>query len=211
MWVNFLRDDISVDIDGLTNLMMNVSDNTATVMLSDHLGVENIERTLGVLGLKNTVVTINVPESNRRLSDLRRVYRNMGVTTPSEMATLLELIYRRRAASPSACEKMIRIMQHQYWDDFIRSGVPVNVAVAAKVGALNRSRSDSAIVFSPSRPYILTVYTDDQKNQEWVDDNPGNVAIRTISNLVWNRLHPRAQYTPPKDAKRFYPTGGGVE
>lgn len=210
MWVAYLREGTKINIDGLVQLMMTLSDNTATVMLADKVGVEKIETLMLEWGLTDTACTINVPASNQRLTRLRTTFANMGVTSPREMATILEKLAKNQAASPAACEKMRRIMAHQYWDDFFAWSIPPEVAVMAKVGALNRSRSDTAIVYGP-RPYVLTVYTDNQKDQRWVDENEGNEALRRISGIVWNGLNPGAAYAPKEGAARWYPTGGGVE
>ena len=211
MWTAHLLEGSKINIDGLIHLMMNVSDNTATVMLSDRVGINNIEKLMLSWGLNDTACTINTSkEDNLRLYRLRQSFLNMGVTSPSDMSMIMQKIYHKQASSPAACEKMMRIMSHQYWDDFIAHSVPPNVVVAAKVGALNRSRSDSAIVFGP-RPYILTIYTDNQKDQRWISDNEGDETIRKISSLVWNFINPQIPYQPPKDAKRWFPTGGGVE
>lgn len=211
MWAYYMEDGLKINIDGLVALMMNYSDNTATVMLGAKLGPNNIEKTMLGFGLNDTAWTSSPPPENQRLVRLRETYANMGVTSPRDMARLLELIATGKAASPAACIKMTRIMGSQYWDDAIAWSVPVDVKVAAKVGALNRSRSDSAIVFSPDQPYVLTVYTDNQKDRRWVDENEGNAVIRQVSGIVWNYLHPRRQYTPPPGMERWYPTGGGVE
>jgi beta-lactamase class A len=210
MWVAFLQDGLSVNIDGLVNLMMNVSDNTAAVMLADRVGVENIERRMNSLGFKNTACTIHVPASNARLTDLRARFANMGVTSPADMGRLLELLFHRKGASPAASERMLRIMSHQYWDDYFVSQIPPGVYTCSKVGALERSRSDVAIVFGPT-PYIVTAYTDDGKDRSWGNDNEAQVALRRISHDVWRALNPRNPYEPPKDAPNWYPTGGGVD
>lgn len=210
MWIAHLLEGSKVNIDGLIQLMMNVSDNTATVMLANRVGVENIESTMLAWGLKDTVCTINVPAGNDRLVRLRKSFANMGVTSPDEMGLILEKLYRKTAAGEAACEKMMRIMSHQYWDDFIEWQVPPGVQVCSKVGALNRSRSDAAIVFGP-RPYVLTVYTDNQRDQSWTDTNEGHVAIRKISEMVWNGLNPGRAYQPASGAGQWYPSGAGVE
>lgn len=210
MWAAHMLEGTKVNLDGLIQLMMNVSDNTATVMLANHVGVENIERTMLGWGFEDTVCTINVPASNQRLTRLRQSFLNMGVTSPREMALILKKIHDGEAASPAACEKMIRIMSSQYWDDFIDWSVPNDVVVASKVGALNRSRSDSAIVYGPN-PFILTVYTDNARDRRWEWDTEGHVAIRTLGSLAWNGLHPGRPYSPPPGAERWAPTGGGVE
>ena len=211
MWTAFLQDGISVNIDGLTNLMMNVSDNTAAVMLADKVGVENIQRRMQSWGLKQTACTIHPPSTNQFLQSSLKKFSNMGVTTPKEMGLLLERLYQQKGAKgKAASERMIRIMGHQYWDDFFASQIPPGTIVCSKVGALNRSRSDSALVFGKT-PYIITAYTDDAKDQSWLDHCEGHDLLRLLSKLAWQYLEPDQPYTAPKDNDKWFPTGAGVE
>ncbi|MBS1709973.1 MAG: serine hydrolase [Armatimonadetes bacterium] len=210
MWTAHLVEGTKVNIEGLTQLMMSVSDNTATIMLADRVGVENIQKTMEGLGLPDTLCLIKPPASNRRLTRLHGQFANFGVTTPRQMATLLELVYRRKAASPAACDRMVRIMGQQYWDDYLMSTVPPGVFAMSKVGALSRSRSDVLLV-PGDKPYVLAVYTDNQKDRSWDVDNEGHEAIRQIGTLVWNSLHPERPYRPSKADKKLFPTGAGVE
>jgi len=207
MWAYHFRDGVSPDVDGWVNLMITVSDNTATMVLREWLGPENINERLAKLGLRNTKVLSNAmkAEADQRL----RGMFGLGVTTPKEMNRLLELIHLQKAASPAACERMIRILGKQYWDDAIGATVPPQIQVASKSGAINRSRSDSAIVYS-SNPYILTIYTDSQKDQRWSPDNEGDRALVKLSRTVWNFLHPNEAYVPPAGSEKFSPTGGGA-
>jgi beta-lactamase class A len=210
MWTAYLQPSVKVNLEGLANLMMNVSDNTAAVALADRVGVENIEKRLLGLGMKNTACTIHVPATNSRLAGLRAKFQNMGVASPKEMALFLKGLYDGKLASRAASERILRIMSHEYWDDFFASQIPPGIYVCSKVGALNRSRSDIAIVYG-AHPYILTVYTDDDKDQSWGDNCEPHVALRKISSLVWNALNPRQKYKAPADAAKWYPSGGGVE
>lgn len=212
MYVYFLRDDVKPNIEGLINLMMVYSDNTATVMLSDKLGVENIERTLLGMGYNDTACTIRVPATNERLTRLRRSFLNMGVTSPVEMNNFLHMIATRKGStlSAEAHERMIRTMSKQYWDDWVMATVPPDVVVSSKVGALNRSRSEAAIVWGP-RPYILTVYTDNGADQRWTDDNEAQQAIIRIASLTWNHLHPERPYAVSPGILKYPPTGGGID
>jgi len=210
MWTSHLLEGTKVNIDGLTNLMMNVSDNTATDMLAGHVGVGNIEKRMLAWGFDDTACTIRPPAENVRLSRLYTSFRNMGVTSPAEMAEILKKIYDGSAASPEASEKMIRIMSSQYWDDFLDWSVPSGVVIASKVGALERSRSDSAIIYG-ERPYILTVYTDNAKDRSWKFENEGHGAIRKLGTLAWNHMNPGHRYYPRGSSQKYAPTGGGVE
>lgn len=208
MWCYFLRDDVEPDLDGYVNLMIGVSDNTATIVTRGWLGTMNINARMEKLGLKNTKILGGAPESETGIRRLNRMF-GMGMTTPNEMNRLFELIYRGKAASKAGCDKMLRILGRQYWDDLILSTVPPDVKTAAKSGAISRSRSDCAIVFS-SNPYILTVYTDNQKDQRWAPDNEGELAIIAIAKAVWAYLHPDRPYSLPEGYEKFAPTGGGV-
>jgi hypothetical protein len=105
---------------------------------------------------------------------------------------------------------MLRIMSHQYWDDFLESTVPPGVATFGKVGALNRSRSSIILVNGPT-PYILSIYTDNAVDQSWKDENEGHQTIRAMGTKVWNTLNPAMPYVPGEKAKKYYPTGAGVE
>lgn len=211
MWSYFLKDGLSLDLDAWVNLMVTVSDNTATIVTRDWIGTMKVNDKFAALGLPNTKILGNAPKDNVPIQRLRRQF-GMGMTTPKEMATMLELVYRRKAASPAGCEKLIRIMTHQYWDDWIAGSVPPGIAVASKSGAISRSRSDTAIVFSHSQPYILTIYSDSQKDRRWVAENEGDLALKKMAGIVWNGLHPRTPYeAPPGYNEKFLPTGGGVE
>ncbi|MHB8635462.1 MAG: serine hydrolase [Fimbriimonadaceae bacterium] len=209
IWLSYMQDNLSINIDGLVNLMITVSDNTAAVLLADKVGVENIENRMNGLGLTNTACLIHVPASNARLTNLRAKFQNMGATSPADMGRLLELIYRKKVASQAGCERMLRVLSHQYWDDQFASQIPPGVYVCSKSGALERSRSDTAIVFGPT-PYIVTAYTDDDKDTTWTATTEAHVALRRISHEVWNALNPHMPYDAPADAAKWYPTGAGV-
>ncbi len=209
MWSYFFKDGTKVDVDGYVNLMLTVSDNTATIVLRKWLTPEAVNGTLTSLGLKDTkVLWDHFPESDQEDRKLRETW-GLGVTTPHEMNRLWEMIYRHKAGSDAVCDKLLRILSHQYWDDLTGYSVPLGVQTCSKSGAIDRSRSECGLVWAP-RPYILTVYTDDQKDQSWTPANEGESTIRTMCHLVWKAFSGRL-YTPPTGYVKFLPTGGGGE
>ncbi len=209
MWSYFLKDGTKLDLDGWVNLMIGVSDNTATIVTRDWMGTMNVNDRMQKLGLANTKILGNAPKDRPDIQRLRRMF-GMGMTTPVEMNRLFELIATNRAASEAGCEKMVRILGRQYWDDFIGASVPPRFRVASKSGAINRSRSDVAIVYGPMT-YVLSIYSDSQKDQRWTSANAGDVSIRAMASDVWNTLFPQHRYTMPPGSELFAPTGGGVE
>jgi len=210
MWAYFFKDGTVLDVDGWVNLMLAVSDNTATMVLREWLKPDNVNARLAGLGFQNTkVLWDNFPPDEPDKIKLRSEF-GLGMTTPVEMNRLVELLYRNKAASQAGCEKILRILSHQYWDDYSGVTAPIDVKVASKSGAIDRSRSEVALVFAP-RPYILTIYTDNQKDQNWTPKNEGEVTLRKMCGMIWNGLNPKRPYTPPAGYEKFLPTGGGVE
>lgn len=133
MWSYWFREGTKCDLDGWVNLMVGVSDNTATMVVRDWIGTLEVNRRLEALGLKNTKILGNAPESATETRRLRGIY-GMGMTTPNEMLRLLELVHQRKAASEAGCDKAIRILAKQYWDDWIAGAVPPSVRNCHQVG-----------------------------------------------------------------------------
>lgn len=207
--LQFYKENQSVEVKLLLHLMITVSDNTATIMLARRLGTVEVNRYLERLGLRSTKLLALHPPDDMELKALRDRW-GMGMCTPNEMVQLLDAIRTYRAASPAACERMLRIMSHQYYDDLIGSSVPPWVVACLKSGAISRSRSDVGIVFAPSGAYILAVYTKEAEDTRWTPDNEGEVAIREVARTVWRFYHPRDSWRPPKGAEKLAVGYGGA-
>src|SRR5262249_52728791 len=109
----------------------------------------------------------------------------------------------KTAGTPAACDEMHRILNHQYFDSGIPSEIPPWVCVASKSGAIDGSRSEVALVHSPSGDYVLSVYCTNAKDLRWVHDNEGEAAIRAISRAVWQHYHPKIKWSPPTGVEKF--------
>jgi beta-lactamase class A len=196
----------------LLHLMITQSDNTATIMLGQWLGTETINGWLDRHGLKQTRLLVPFPyqggfevaqAKGGKDWELLKVW-GMGVTTPNEMRTLMEMILDGRAGTPAACEEMQRILSHQYYDDGIASQVPPWISVDSKHGSEDQTRSDVAIVHSPSGDYVLAIYTKDAKDTGVKWDNEQDMTIRAISRAVWRHYHQRMKWSPPIGSEKFY-------
>src|SRR4051812_29258331 len=88
-----MRPGLAVPIADLVQLMIIVSDNTATNMLIGKLGTANVDRTLDSFGLTNTRLFRPTFRDGRPdvLPELEREF-GLGMTTPREMASLMALI-----------------------------------------------------------------------------------------------------------------------
>lgn len=179
------KNDEKIALKKVMMLMLTTSDNTASLWLQSLAGTgSRINTILDSLGFKNTRVN---SRTEGRIDDWK-VY-GWGQTTPEEMARLYEMIYTQKVISPSASERMMRVLGRNFWDAQALSQIPPTVEVFSKNGAVNSSRSEVMIVNDKQNPYILSLFTKNNKDESWTDTNEAWTLARKISKLVWDYLN----------------------
>ena len=108
-------------------LMIIISDNVATNMMIDLVGLEQVNETMRRLGLDKTMLFQRLGDTKAGLDA-----RKMSVSTGREMARLLELIARHQAVSPEASEDMLRIMRRQDYRHELSRLLPLERAEQAR-------------------------------------------------------------------------------
>lgn len=164
-------------------LMLTTSDNTASLWLQSLAGGgARINELLDGLGLKDTRVNSRTPGRE----SFRAIYQ-WAQTTPREMGSLFEKIYKNQVYSPAACERMMRCLGRNFWDeDEGISQIPPTIEVFSKNGCVNASRSEAMIVNAPKNPYVFCIFTKNNKDQRWEHDNEAWVMARKVSKLLWD-------------------------
>jgi beta-lactamase class A len=146
---------------------------------------------LDSLGFQYTRVNSRTPgrEANRNIY-------GWGQTTPQEMGKLFEMIYDSKIYSPAMCERMMRCLGRNYWDENEAvSQIPPNVAVFSKNGCVDESRSEVLLVNAPHNPYIFCIFTKNNKDTTWAHSNAAWAMARKISKLLWNYYEPKSKWT----------------
>lgn len=180
---------------GLHKVMMlslTTSDNTASLWLQSLAGTgTRINEILDSLGMVYTRVNSRTPgrEANRQ-------EYGWAQTTPREMGTLMEKIYKGEVISKKASEKMIRLLGRNYNDEQAISQIPPYIFVASKNGCVNASRSEILLVMAPHGPYIFSVQTKNLKDQSWDNSNEAWTLTRKLSALCWNYFEPGSRWKP---------------
>jgi beta-lactamase class A len=158
----------------LATMMVAVSDNSATNVLIDHVGMENVNAMLEGLGLHATRL-------RRKMMDLKAASEGReNVSTPREMMTLLETIYRGKLLDPEMTADLIKMLS-THKESSMLQGLPDDAVAANKPGELEAVRNDSGIVLVKNRPYVLCVMTAYLK-----DEKEGSAAIRKIASLTYS-------------------------
>ena len=154
-------------------LMVVLSDNTATNLLIDAVGMANVTRRMGELGLKTL-------QLRRKMIDLAAAQRgDENVGSASDVARLLTLIYRSEGLKKESSDAIIAILRKPK-SSALRDGVPAAVAVANKTGTLEGVAADAGIVYLSDRPYVFVGLT------TFIRSNAsGEAAIRSASQTTF--------------------------
>ena len=175
-----LKDTAKIEMSKVIMLMLTTSDNTASLWLQKLAGGgARINELLDSAGLISTRVN-----SRTVGRENNRTQYGWGQTTPFEMATLMEKIYRGSIISDSMSKRMIRLLGRNFWDEQAISQIPSDVFVASKNGCVDASRSEVLLVMA-KRPYIFSIFTKNNKDISWGDNNEAWVLAKKLSALLW--------------------------
>jgi len=174
-----------VTLRDLATMMVAVSDNSATNVLIDKVGMQNVNAMLDSLGLSHTRL-------RRKMMDLDAAKQGReNISTPREMMQLLDAIYHGKVLNKESTADFFKMLSTGK-ASFIPRDLPPELKVANKPGELEAVRNDSGIVFVEGRPYVICVMTGYLRNER-----DGEEAISKVSLATWrmfDRLSRATEY-----------------
>jgi beta-lactamase class A len=139
-------------LNDLATMMVAVSDNSATNVLIDRVGMANVETFLDRQGLRQTHL-------RRKMMDLHAAAEGReNVSTPREMMTLLERLYRGQILSKPWQDRFFQMLS-THKTGYLTHDLPDELRVSNKPGWLEGVSNDSGVVFLEHRPYVICVMT----------------------------------------------------
>ena len=206
--------------DTLT-LMVVVSDNTATNMAIDRLGLAHINATIRAAGLKDTYLykKVFVPPSGPMPEDQPKF--GLGKTTAREMAGLMERIATCRLSLDGGPAlpgdgKICGAMLHMLRSQQDRNSLPRYLetldtgehgsAIANKTGALDAVRNDVALIATKAGPVVIAAFTQENADQRWTGDNEAEQTLGKLAKAIVDRWSPAGL-----DADGFDWDGGATQ
>lgn len=172
--VRFSDGGSALSLRDLAVLMIGLSDNTATNILIDRVGMQNVNENLRRLGLAQTKL-------QRIMLDVeaQRASRE-NLSTPREMVMLLELLDAGKTLDPKHSQAALEILKYTK-NTAMRRGLPDSVSLASKPGGLPGVSNESGIVYLAGKPYAISVMTTFDK-----DGDAAEAAITDISRRVYS-------------------------
>ncbi len=146
--INQMAPGTPLDMQTLLTHMIADSDNTATNVLIDRLGMDAINTEAEALGLKQTRL-------QRRMMDFGAAESGFeNYTSANDVAKLLKMVYKRKFVNKKSSKLMLQMLERQTDNTCISAGLPDGTVFAHKTGSGSTVRHDGGIV-EGDRPFVL--------------------------------------------------------
>ena len=191
-------DGLRLTLRDATNLMMILSDNTATNLVIDTFGADAVNARMEALGFKETRLMRRVfgggDSAEGKKAENKRF--GLGRTSAREMVTLVEKLERGEIISAAASKEMIDLLKREQGTNGIWRHQ--RAPKATKSGALDALRSNVGIIYHPRGRIALAVTAYEMPEVSWTVDNPALLLMNRISEIVIEELGSK---TPSVESK----------
>lgn len=167
-----LSDDVVITFKDAAMLMTIVSDNVATNLLIDRIGMDELKDYLAGLYLENT-------ELNRHMMDLDAIKNGReNYTSARDMYLCLKYCHENRENYP----EIIEILKKQQYNEKVPFYVPDNVVIAHKTGEVGKVSHDVGIMYL-SEPVIFAILTMAETHME-----ERNGILKNLGRIIYNEF-----------------------
>lgn len=177
-----LTDGLRLTLRDAVNLMMILSDNTATNLVLDLLTTDAVNARMESLGFKNIKIMRRIGSGGESAAgkDPENKKYGLGMATPREMVLVMEKLERGEVISAAASKEMIDLMKREQGRNAIGRSL-WNVPMASKYGALDRLRSAVGILYTKKGKIAMALSCDDMPETMWSVDNPAYLLMSQLS------------------------------
>jgi len=219
----FFDAPIPLTLKDVLTMMIVMSDNSATNLAIDHLGLENIDGRIAKLGLKDTYLykKIFTPATAGMVMPADQKRFGLGKTTAREMAALMTKIARCELAEPGSppraddaalCDVALKMLRLQFYRSAIPrylNGMPgvTSDSIANKTGSLDAVRNDVAAISTKDGLVIISAFTFNNKDRSWGADQEGELTIAKLARAIIQSWSPDGLAAWPGTSGKEIPAG----
>jgi beta-lactamase class A len=164
---------VTMTLRDLATFMVVLSDNSATNILIERLGMDNINSEIVRLGLGETHL-------RRKMIDIQAAREGReNVSTPREMMTLVDKVHAGGVLDRDRTKDYFALLALPKDSLFHRALPPVAI-IEDKPGALDAVRCDTGVIEVKGHPFAISVMTTYDSNNE-----EGAHAVKEIARLAY--------------------------
>jgi beta-lactamase class A len=219
----FFDAPLSLTLKDVLTMMIVMSDNSATNLVIDHLGLENIDARIAKLGLKDTYlykkIFTPVPAGVAMPADQKKF--GLGKTTAREMAMVMTKIARCELAEPGSqtqaddaklCEVALKMLHVQFYRSAIPrylDGMPgaTSDSIANKTGSLDAVRNDVAAISTKNGMVVISAFTFNNRDHSWGAEQEGELTVAKMARAIIQSWSPDGLAAWPGPSGKEMPAG----
>ncbi len=200
---------VNMNVKSFATLMIIVSDNVATNVIIDYLGLEHINETIKKWGFNDTILHNKI--------DFEK-YNKLGTTSPRDYGKAFTMMHERTLISKDACEQMLEIFKMQHYNSMLTKDFPQyylsgddsfaseeeQISVASKSGSMNACRNDGGLVITPYGEYVIVLFNKEFYDPLYYANHDATFYGAKVSRLVLDQyLALRGQIEFSKDGNKL--------
>ena len=211
--LKLMQDEPEISLRDYCRMMITISDNMATDLLMETVGLANINAFLDHLGCPNTRTSVTMGRYHYRMTYQDHLPTNRAndvlqaeasaagandfksvsymdspdnnVAAPAEMGRIMKRLYEGTLVSSDASLQMLEMMENARDLRMIRRDLPRDIVVAQKSGSSGRIKGNVGIVYLPSGPMIVSAFATANSNDVRADE-----AIAEVCRLAYAAFCP---------------------
>jgi beta-lactamase class A len=195
-------DGVTFPLRDAIRLMIAFSDNTATNLVLDQIGLKSTAETMEAMGYPNTKIHSKVFRRDTSVFPERSKRYGLGSTTAAEMIRLCEALEKRELVGKEASEAMLEHMRACDDKDKFPRFLPSGTKIAFKTGSVDDIRTAAGILYTKRGPVALCVLTEKNEDKRYHPDNAGNRLCADVARAVYDHFTPESKAADAKAGGR---------
>ena len=187
-----MAEEVTLSLFDIAVLMNAISDNTATNVLIDRLGIAAINSAMQEAGMGNTHLYRKIMFTAQR----KLKYPQFATGTPRDFMTLMSNLYEGKLLNKQNTGEMLAIMRVQKnmgnltrYMNFNPFEKDKQAWVASKTGSITGTRNETGIIQTKRTAHVVSVMTKGCKDKQWTPDNEATIAVAKVSKAVNDAFH----------------------
>ncbi|MCO6044797.1 serine hydrolase [Aeoliella sp. ICT_H6.2] len=170
------------------HLMIAYSDNTATNLVIDQVGLNATNELMAELGCDATRLNSKVYRRDTTNNLERSKKYGLGSTSSEDMVRLLEMLDAGEFVDKERSDLVLKYMGDCLSTVGLPRYLPDGTKVAHKTGAVGDTRTEAGIIYSPAGPIAISVLTTANEDKTWDDDNEAKLLMAEIAKAAYSHF-----------------------
>jgi D-alanyl-D-alanine carboxypeptidase (penicillin-binding protein 5/6) len=192
-------DGATISLRDAIHLMIVYSDNTATNLVADKVGLKEAAELMDKLDCPETKLNSLVFRRDTSIFPERSKKYGLGSTTAADMVKLLQQLSEKKLVGRKASAKML---EHLYAceDKQKFPRLLPNVKIAHKTGSINEVRTDAGLLDAPNGPIAICVLTNENEDKSWGGRNDAEILCGRIAQVAYRHFNGDEEPTTTADS-----------